>query len=101
MPYLLWSMACHCRCTTVDSPATVSHVEKLRALPRPEGVPLAAAGDEDVLEAVVVERFAGESAVESFQPKASDVEKAQPFVLGCPPERTRSTTVQGDVDPVV
>src|SRR5437764_5780997 len=68
---------------------------------RPEGVPLAAAGHEDVLVAAVVERFARESAIESFQPKARDVEEPQPFVLGCPPERTRSTTVQGDVDPVI
>jgi hypothetical protein len=36
-------------------------------------------GREDVLRAVVVERFAGESAVESFQPKARDVEEPQPF----------------------
>src|SRR6266498_2922648 len=60
-----------------------------------------AAGHEDVLVAVVVERFAGESAIESFQPQARDVEEPQPFVLGCPPERTGSTTVQGDVDPVI
>ena len=60
-----------------------------------------AAGHEDVLVAVVVERFAGESAIESFQPQARDVEESQPFVLGCPPERTGSTTVQGDVDPVI
>src|SRR5207244_5211441 len=59
------------------------------------------AGHEDVLVAVVVERFAGESAIESFQPQARDVEESQPFVLGCPPERTGSTTVQGDVDPVI
>ena len=31
-------------------------------------------GHEDVLTAVVVERFAGESAIESFQPQARDVE---------------------------
>jgi hypothetical protein len=60
-----------------------------------------AAGHEDVFVAVVVERFAGESAIESFQPQARDVEESQPFVLGCPPERTGSTTVQGDVDPVI
>jgi hypothetical protein len=36
-------------------------------------------GREDVLRAVVVERFAGESAVESFQPQARDVEEPQPF----------------------
>jgi hypothetical protein len=45
-----------------------------------------ASGHEDVLWAVVVERFAGESAVESFQPQARDVEEPQPFVFGCPPE---------------
>ena len=45
-----------------------------------------ASGHEDVLAAVVVERFAGESAVESFQPQARDVEEPQPFVFGCPPE---------------
>src|SRR6058998_374728 len=60
-----------------------------------------AAGHEDVLVAVVVERFAGESAIESFQPQARDVEESQPFVFGCPPERTGSTTVQGDVDSVI
>ena len=42
-----------------------------------------AAGHEDVLVAVVVERFAGESAVETFQLEARDVEEPQPFVLGC------------------
>jgi hypothetical protein len=46
------------------------------------------AGHEDVLVAVVVERLTGESAIESFQPQARDVEEPQPFVLGCPPERT-------------
>src|SRR5437868_15060555 len=60
-----------------------------------------AAGHEDVLVAVVVERFAGESAIESFQLQARDVEESQPFVLGCPPERTDCTSVQGDVDPVI
>jgi hypothetical protein len=34
-----------------------------------------ASGHEDVLWAVVVERFAGESAVKSFQPQARDVEE--------------------------
>src|SRR5438105_12484869 len=58
-------------------------------------------GHEDVLTAVVVERFPGESAVESFQAQARDVEEPQPFVFGCPPERTGSTIVQGDVDPVI
>src|ERR671926_456102 len=58
-------------------------------------------GHEDVLTAVVVERFPGESAIESFQPQARDVEETQPFVLGCPPERTGSTIVQGDVDSVL
>src|SRR4051795_11003432 len=59
------------------------------------------AGDEDVLTAVVVERFPGESAIESFEAQARDVEEPQPFVLGCPPERTGSTIVQGDVDSVI
>src|SRR5438309_9994337 len=58
-------------------------------------------GHEDVLTAVVVERFPGESAIESFEAQARDVEETQPFVLGCPPERTGSTVVQGDVDPVI
>src|SRR6266480_7972743 len=58
-------------------------------------------GHEDVLTAVVVERLPGESAVESFQPQARDVEEPQPFVLGRPPERTGSTIVQGDVDSVI
>jgi Winged helix DNA-binding domain len=58
-------------------------------------------GHEDVLTAVVVERFAGESAVESLEAEARDVEEPQPLVLGCPPERTGSTLVQGDVDSVV
>ena len=58
-------------------------------------------GHEDVLGAAVVERLAGESAIESFQPQARDIEESQPFVLGCPPERTGSTIVQGDVDPVI
>jgi hypothetical protein len=40
-------------------------------------------GHEDVLTAVVVERFPGESAIESFQAQARDVEEPQPFVLGC------------------
>jgi hypothetical protein len=40
-----------------------------------------ATGHEDVLRAVVVERLAGESAIESFQTQARDVQKPQPFVL--------------------
>ncbi len=48
-------------------------------------------GDEDVLAAVVVERFPVESAIESFEVQARDVEESQPFVLGCPPERAGST----------
>ena len=39
--------------------------------------------------------------LESFQPQISDVQEPQPFVLGCPPERTRSTIVQGHVNPVI
>ena len=58
-------------------------------------------GYEDVLTAVVVERFPGESAMESFEAQARDVEEPQPFVLGCPPERTGSAIVQGDVDSVI
>ncbi len=58
-------------------------------------------GDEDVLTAVVVERFPGESAIESFEAQARDLEEPKPFVLGCPPERTGSTIVQGDVDSVI
>ena len=58
-------------------------------------------GHEDVLTAVVVERFPSESAIESFEAQARDVEEPQPFVLGCPPERTGSTIVQGDVDSVI
>ena len=42
-----------------------------------------------------------ESAVESFQPQARDVEQPQPFILGRPPEGTSSTIVQGDVDSVI
>ena len=60
-----------------------------------------ATGHEDVLGAVVEERLAGESAIESFEAQARDVEEPQPFVLGCPPERTGSTIVQGDVDSVI
>jgi hypothetical protein len=60
-----------------------------------------AAGYEDVLVAVVVERLPGESGIESFQPQARDLEESQPFVFGCPPERTGSAIVQGDVDPVL
>src|SRR5256885_14889624 len=56
---------------------------------------------EDVFTPVVIERFAGESAIESFEAQARDVEEPQPFVLGCPPERTGSTIVQGDVDSVI
>src|SRR5437667_9730347 len=58
-------------------------------------------GHEDVLSAVVVERFPGESAIERFEAQARDVEEPQPFVLGCPRERTGSTIVQGDVDAVI
>ena len=58
-------------------------------------------GHEDVLTAVVVERFPIESAVESFEAQARDVEETEPFVLGRPPERTGPTVVQGDVDPVI
>src|SRR5690349_14868388 len=58
-------------------------------------------GHEDVFTAVVVERFPGESAIESLEAQARDVEEPQPFVLGCPPERTGFSIVQGDVDPVV
>ena len=39
--------------------------------------------------------------MESFQAQARDVEQPQPFVLGGPPERTGSITLQGDVDPVI
>src|SRR5262245_48216664 len=60
-----------------------------------------AAGDKDVLTAVIVEGFPVESAIESFQVQARDVEEPQPFVLGCPPERAGSTVLQGDVDSVV
>src|SRR5262245_5926960 len=60
-----------------------------------------ATGDEDVLAAVVVERLSLESAVESFEVQARDVEESQPFVLGRPPERAGPTVVQGDVDSVV
>jgi hypothetical protein len=42
-------------------------------------------GHEDVLTAVVLERFPAESAVESFESQARDVEQTQPFVLGCRP----------------
>ena len=48
-----------------------------------------------------MERLASESAIESFQTQARDVQKPQPFVLGCPPQRTGSTIVQGDVDSVI
>jgi hypothetical protein len=51
-----------------------------------------AAGYEDVFVAVVVERLPGESGIESFQPQARDIDEPQPFVLGCPPERTGSTS---------
>src|SRR3954452_18914829 len=60
-----------------------------------------ATGDEDVLSAVVVQRLPGESAVERFEAQARDVEESKPFVLCCPPQRTCSTLLQGDVDPVV
>jgi hypothetical protein len=43
-------------------------------------------GHEDVFTTVVVERFARESAVESFEAQARDVEEPQPFVLGGPPK---------------
>src|SRR5438552_17143087 len=68
------------------------------ALARAERLPT---GHEDVLTAVVVERFPSESAIQSFEAQARDVEEPQPFVLGCPPERTGSTIVQGDVDSVI
>ena len=42
----------------------------------------------DVTANKVVERFPGESAIESFEAQARDVEEPQPFVLGRPPERT-------------
>src|SRR4029453_14561035 len=58
-------------------------------------------GHEDVLTAVVVERFPGESAIESFEGQARAVGEPKPFVLGLPPERTGSTIVQGDVDSVI
>src|SRR5689334_15068073 len=60
-----------------------------------------APGDEDVLAAVVVEQLACEPAVESLEAKPRDVDQAQPFVLGRPPQRTGSTVVQRDVDAVV
>src|SRR3954452_12937983 len=65
---------------------------------QPERLPT---GHEDVLTAVVVERLPGESAVERLEAQPRDVEEAQPFVLGRPPERTGSAIVQGDVDSVV
>ena len=40
-----------------------------------------ATGHEDVLRAVVVERLASESTVESFEAQARDVEEFQPFFL--------------------
>src|SRR4051812_2912636 len=69
--------------------------------PRIEKSGLLPTGDEDVLAAVVVQRFAGESAVERLQAEARNVEEPQPFVLRRPPERTGSALVQGDVDTVV
>jgi hypothetical protein len=51
---------------------------------------LRAADHEDVLAAVVVERFPRESAVERFQLQSRDVDQPEPFVLGRPPERSRS-----------
>ena len=54
------------------------------------------------LTAVVVERFPGESAIESFEAQARDVEEPQPFALVADEsERLVSTIVQGDVDSVI
>src|SRR3954454_9996051 len=58
-------------------------------------------GHEDVLTAVVVERFPGEPAIESFEAEARDVEEPEPFVLRRPPKGTGPAVVQGDVDSVV
>ncbi len=60
-----------------------------------------AMGNEDVLAAVVVERLLGEPAVERFQPETGDVEEAEPFILGGPPQRAGRPGVELDVDPVV
>src|SRR5438874_8375759 len=60
-----------------------------------------AARDEDVLPAVLVERLAGETAMECFELQAGDVEESEPLVLGGPPQRACTALVEGDVDSVV
>ncbi len=58
------------------------------------------AGDEDVIAAFVVERLAGEAAVQRFQLEAGDVEQPEPFVPRRPPERARRTAVEREIDAV-
>jgi len=43
----------------------------------------------------------GEAAVQRLHLEPGDVEKAEPFVLRRPPQRTLRTVVTGDVDPVL
>src|SRR5829696_3881958 len=59
------------------------------------------AGDEDVLAAVVGERFAREAPVEGLDAEAGHVDEAEPLVLGRPPERDRVAALEREVDAVV
>src|SRR4051812_11890801 len=56
---------------------------------------------EDVLAAVFGEGLAGEPAVQRLQMEPGDVEQAEPFVLGRPPERACLAAVEDEVDPIV
>src|SRR5919197_2906051 len=56
--------------------------------------------DEHVLAALVVERLAGEAAVERLHVEARHVDEAEPLVLRCPPERGLRAVVKDDIDAV-
>jgi hypothetical protein len=43
---------------------------------------------------VLDERLAGEAAVERLHLEAGDIEKPEPFVLGCPPQRAGGAVVE-------
>ena len=60
-----------------------------------------AASDEEVFAAVVSHWLLVEGAVERFKFKPRDIEQAEPFFFGCPPQRAGLAIIERDVDPVV
>src|SRR5262245_4729095 len=59
-----------------------------------------AAGNEDVLAALVVDRLFFEVSVQSFELKLGNIEEAEPLVLGRPPDGAGAASIERDVDAV-